>query len=71
MSLGRLNFFSPVLSPHSLTLLRQQSFMTCISAAPIYVREQNLVFLKSLLKKKKKHVTKQKLGIKAVFLSWI
>lgn len=47
MSLGRLIFFPSVLSPHSLTLLRQQSFMTCISAAPTYVRKQNLVFLKS------------------------
>lgn len=32
--LGRLIFFSSLLSPHSLTLLKQQSFLTCISANP-------------------------------------
>lgn len=48
MSLGKLIIFSSLLSPCSSTLLRQQSFRTCFSAAPMYVREQNLVsFLKS------------------------
>ena len=49
VSLGKLIIFSSLLSPCSSTLLRQRSFRTCFSAAPMYVREQNLVsFLKSL-----------------------
>lgn len=49
MSLGKLVIFSSLLSPCSSTLLRQQSFRTRFSAAPIYVRQQNLVsFLKSI-----------------------